>query len=239
MKQLLIVGLGFLLLYGCQAATAPLALQDETDRINYSIGYQIGGDFRDQQIALRPEAIVAGIDAAVKGSPPLIDQAQMHQTLVALKKRIVAEDQKALQQGATPAQGEAHKAAGEAKVFYQKNSSRPEVREFMPGVQYEVLATGDGASPVADDQVELHIVSQLSNGRLLADSRKTGKPLVYPISKLVPGVRDLVLQMHEGDRWKMYVLPGVAYRGRSALDDHAVIMDVELLKVLPQQKKAQ
>ena len=39
---------------------APL-LKDETDKINYSVGYQIGGDFKKQQLILSREALARGL----------------------------------------------------------------------------------------------------------------------------------------------------------------------------------
>ena len=57
MKRFIALLAGAGLCAGAWAAEdRPLELKSETDRINYSLGYQIGGDFKSQGIGLSPEA---------------------------------------------------------------------------------------------------------------------------------------------------------------------------------------
>ncbi|NOR79480.1 MAG: hypothetical protein GQ529_01400, partial [Methyloprofundus sp.] len=39
------------------AVEQPGVLKDETAKINYSVGYQIGDDFRQQELEIRSEAV--------------------------------------------------------------------------------------------------------------------------------------------------------------------------------------
>ena len=73
------------------SAQDALKLDDETARINYSLGYQIGGDFKRQGVELNPEAVVKGMQDALSGSEPLMPQQDMNATLVELKRKVVAE----------------------------------------------------------------------------------------------------------------------------------------------------
>ena len=50
MKYLAIYLLTTGLMTNTYAAEQPEVLKDETARINYSVGYQIGGDFRQQEV---------------------------------------------------------------------------------------------------------------------------------------------------------------------------------------------
>ena len=53
-------------------AAGPLDLEDGTARINYSLGYQIGGDFKRQGIEMNGAAVVKGIEDALSGTEPLM-----------------------------------------------------------------------------------------------------------------------------------------------------------------------
>jgi FKBP-type peptidyl-prolyl cis-trans isomerase FklB len=85
MKKLLFMLLATLFLSNSVWAADELKLKDENDKVNYSIGYQIGGDFVKQSIELKPEAIVKGMQDAIKANKPLLTQEEMNKTLIDLK----------------------------------------------------------------------------------------------------------------------------------------------------------
>lgn len=66
-------------------------LRDKKDKISYSIGYQVGGDFKMQKIELRPEILVKGIQDAMAASEPRMTPEEMRTTLADLQKKIDAE----------------------------------------------------------------------------------------------------------------------------------------------------
>ncbi|MCG8125111.1 MAG: FKBP-type peptidyl-prolyl cis-trans isomerase N-terminal domain-containing protein, partial [Candidatus Thiodiazotropha taylori] len=74
-------------------------LSDETSRINYSVGYQIGSDFRFQDIEIRPEAVIQGIRDALHDNQSQLSAAEMKQVMAELgrslaeKKRQLRADQ--------------------------------------------------------------------------------------------------------------------------------------------------
>ena len=47
-------------------------INSEIDKINYSLGYQIGGDFKRQGVEILPELVVKGIKDALSGAKPLM-----------------------------------------------------------------------------------------------------------------------------------------------------------------------
>ena len=57
-KKFALLAVFLVLLLGiAQAQEEPLDLNDETVRINYSLGSQIGGDFKRQGVDMDPEAV--------------------------------------------------------------------------------------------------------------------------------------------------------------------------------------
>lgn len=73
-----------------------LKLDTRDDRISYSIGYQVGGDFRRQQLEARPEVMLRGIQDAISEGQSLMTQAEMRAILSSLGKRLATERQQQL-----------------------------------------------------------------------------------------------------------------------------------------------
>ena len=82
-----------LLSFGLCAAGETPEIRDTSDRISYSIGYQIGGDFKRQGTDLKADLVVQGIQDALKGDKPRMPPEEMHQTLVELKRKVTAAQQ--------------------------------------------------------------------------------------------------------------------------------------------------
>lgn len=103
------------------------------------------------------------------------------------------------------------------------------------GLQYEVLASGSGASPKASDSVTVHYRGTLVDGTEFDSSHKRGKPAVFPVNRVIPGWTEALQLMKEGDKWKLTIPPALAYgdRGAGALipPNSTLIFEVELIKV--------
>ena len=70
------------------AAELPEVLNGEAAKINYSVGYQIGGDFRQQEIEIRPEVVLRGIQDALSDSDSLMTPQAMRKTMGELGKHV-------------------------------------------------------------------------------------------------------------------------------------------------------
>ena len=54
-------------------AAEPLQLDNDSARLNYSLGYQIGGDFKRQGVEMDAAAVIKGIEDALSGAEPAAD----------------------------------------------------------------------------------------------------------------------------------------------------------------------
>lgn len=74
-------------------AAAETALVSEQGQRSYSIGYQVGGDFRRQGLEIRLPSLVKGLTDALQGSEPALSETEMRaalrelQTIVSDKRR--------------------------------------------------------------------------------------------------------------------------------------------------------
>ena len=58
--------------------------------VAYSIGYQVGGDFKRQGLKIDPESVVQGVLDAIAGSEPRIPMKEMQQALIWLQREAEA-----------------------------------------------------------------------------------------------------------------------------------------------------
>ena len=65
-------------------------LENEKAKVNYSVGYQVGDDFKRQGVEINPEALVKGIQDAISGKTPLMTAEEQRATLVNLQQQVGA-----------------------------------------------------------------------------------------------------------------------------------------------------
>ena len=94
MRNVWILGLGLSLLPGLSWATEAPDLEDENQKLSYSVGYQVGGDFRRLGLPIDPEWVVQGVVDALAESEPLLTPDEMRQTLTELKRQAAAAEKR-------------------------------------------------------------------------------------------------------------------------------------------------
>ena len=123
------------------------------------------------------------------------------------------------------------------RAFLASNSTREGVITTDSGLQYEVLASGDGESPGRRDVVRTHYHGMLVDGRVF-DSSLRGEPLEFPVNRVISGWTEALQLMRVGDKWRLYIPPELAYGERGARGsiigpNETLIFEVELLAVKP------
>jgi FKBP-type peptidyl-prolyl cis-trans isomerase FklB len=226
MKHPVISLLGIALLATTCWGAAEIALTTDQDKTNYSVGYQIGGDFKRQGLELKPEALVKGIEDALAGSKPLLTEEEMHATLINLKKKILAEEE-AKRAQATKQLRE------EGQAFLEANAKKEGVVVLPSGLQYKVIKAGTGKQPTLEDSIKVNYRGTRINGKEFGSSYRQGKPDVIALKKTIPGWQEALPLMKEGAKWELYLPSHLAFDERGPLEGVAVIYEVELVAVEP------
>lgn len=220
MKVAIFTGGLLMFLVPLALAAEPATKPDEMDRINYSLGYQIGGDLKQQQVDIREQMLLQGMRDAMQGEPTLLTQDEMRQVLVALKKQVLK------QQGVQREQ-----TLREGRDFLAANAKREGVVVLASGLQYQVLVPGQGKQPGPDDRVRVEYRGMRLDGQEF-DRSAEGAPAEFSLSQVIPGWREALPLMAEGAKWKLFVPPDLAFGERGPLADQTVIFEVKLVKVL-------
>lgn len=205
------------LLPAISLAAESIQLGTEAEKVSYSVGYQVGGDFQRQGWEISPDALVQGLRDAIGKSTPRLSQEEMNVTLLNLKKKLVAEQQAAKKQADA--------------AFLADNAKQPGVTVLPSGVQYRVLQEGSGKKPTAQDSVTILYRVSRSDGKQIG-STEPGKPKTYPVAKALPGLQEALQLMAEGAKWQIVIPAGLGTGDRDPLDDIGVIIyDLELVSV--------
>ena len=102
------------------------------------------------------------------------------------------------------------------------------------GLQYEILESGDGATPGPTDTVSAHYHGTCLDGRVFDSSVDRGEPLDLPVNGVIAGWTEALLMMKEGDKWKLTVPPELGY-GENGVGpipgNTTLVFEVELIAV--------
>jgi len=223
-----VVALPFLLLAttavraAAPAAAPTSAAMDDTARMNYALGYQLGRDLVGTEV--RSEALLKGIEDARTGSPSKLNEAEMETALTALQTRI--NEQRAKAQAAA-----AQKAVAAGSAYLAENGKRAGVTTTASGLQYKVLTPGTGRAPGTGDTVTVHYRGTLVDGTEFDSSYKRGQPATFPVAGVIPGWTEAMQLMKEGAKYQLVIPPVLAYADKGPLANQVLLFDVELIKV--------
>jgi len=227
MKRLILLVLLFLSLFSLPSlAEEPVMLEDENARINYSVGYQVGGDFRRQGIDLDAEVVAKGIEDALSGSKPPLTPVEMRKELTELQRRASAKQQ-------TLAQQAAEEQLLASQAFLEANKAEEGVQVTASGLQYKIIREGAGRSPSAEDTVKVHYRGTRFDGSEFDSSYKRGAPAKFRLDRVIKGWTEGLQLMKEGGKYELYIPPELAYGSRGRLANQTLIFEIELLEVRP------
>jgi len=210
----------------CMASEQP-DLASENDRIKYRLGYQVGGDLKRQQVEVDGDILLRGIRDAMNGTTPLLGEEEMHQTLIELKRRVVA-----LQAQERAAEQQKNLQAGEA--FLAENAKQDGVVVLASGLQYRVLEAGTGKQPAATDTVTVHYRGTLIDGTEFDSSYSRNKPATFRADRVIKGWQEALQLMQEGAKWELFIPAKLGYGERGAgkiKPNSALVFEVQLIKV--------
>ena len=121
----------------------------------------------------------------------------------------------------------------QSEIFLEENLLNSSVIEIEPGLQYMVLefSQSNSANPELSDTITADFHGTLIDGSVFWSSIEIGEPLTIQLSQLIPGCQKVISRMKEGDFWRVFIHPNLAYgeEGRPTIPPNsALIFDIEL-----------
>jgi len=195
-------------------------------RVSYGVGRQLGDQLRNNPFKdFDITAVQAGIADALADAESRVSDELLNEAFSVISAKLQEQEQE---------EGKKFAAVGEA--FLADNAKRDEVTITESGLQYEVLATGEGAIPTAQSTVRTHYHGTFVNGDIFDSSVDRGQPAEFPVGGVIAGWTEALQLMTEGSKWRLYVPYNLAYGERGsqgAIPPYsALIFDVELLAIV-------
>lgn len=208
-------------------AQSDLDLQNEDNRIAYSIGVNIGQSLASQGLLedVNFEGFIAGMRDEVNGQTRLTMD-EMMAAIQIFQQRMVDRQN---------AEVEANRATSEE--FLSANAKKPGVVSLASGLQYQIISSGNasGAHPTPNDSVLAHYHGTFVDGSVFDSSVDRGEPAQFGVSQVIPGWTEALQLMRPGDKWRLFIPAALGYGEAGSPPvippNSALIFDVELLEI--------
>ena len=210
--------LGLLSLGGVAAAEEPAAtpgqtpqstpqttelveLKTDEEKVNYSLGFELGKDLKRQELELVPDALLQGAEDGVSGGKPLVNTLQRQAALKQIRE--------------LRAQANLEKS----QAFLAANAEKEGVQTLPSGLQYKELQAGEGKMPGPNTSVVVNYRGSLIDGTEFDSSYERGKSATFQVKRVIKGWQEALQLMKEGAKWEVFIPPELAYgkRGRGPL----------------------
>lgn len=201
------------------SAAGGLTLQQKA---SYLFGRRIAGAVK--QFDLDEKYLLQAIQDLREGKPAVVPESEEQQIMGAWQQEMQGREAKA---------GEARKEGN--KAWMAENGKKEGIKTTASGLQYKVVNSGKGKSPVASDQVSVHYRGTLTNGTEFDSSYKRGEPATFGVGQVIKGWTEALQLMKEGDKWELYIPAELAYGEQAppSIGPNQILkFEVELLKVL-------
>lgn len=203
-------------------------LSTDQQKFSYALGLQygqrIGTQLQNQGVEIDAAAMAAGIRDAIGGSDYRIPIDELQAGVEQYQQELQSRQQAAADQNMKDGQ-----------EFLADNKTKEGVVTLPSGLQYKVLEEGSGKSPSAEDSVVVHYRGELLDGSEFDSSYSRGEPATLTVDQTIEGWQEALPLMQEGDKWRLFVPPELAYGERGAGGaigpNETLIFDVELISV--------
>ncbi len=193
---------------------------------SYGIGRQMGDQLARQPFdGLDIASIQQGLADALEGKEFAVDVDMINEAFMEVNQKMEA---------ASAARSQTVIAEGEA--FLSANAAREGVIVTESGLQYEVLAKGEGQQVERDNTVSVHYHGTLIDGTVFDSSVQRDSPASFPVTGVIAGWVEALQLMQVGDKFKLTIPYQLAYGANgagSAIPPYAtLVFEVEVLDIV-------
>ncbi len=198
------------------------------EKASYALGVDMGKRVKQFGTSVDRDALVDGLLDVLNEREPRLSPEEVHELVRELLAKAQEEDARWRTELA-----ETNMQKGEE--FLAENKAQDGVVETASGLQYIVLALGEGPSPAATDRVAVHYEGKLLDGKVFDSSHERGEPVEFVLSEVISGWTEGVQLMKVGSKNRFFIPSDLAYGGRGAGEDigpnATLIFEVELISI--------
>lgn len=200
----------------------------DAEKLSYLLGSEMYEKRSKQGFTLDPQMVALAIRDEQNGVQPELSTAE-YMRIVSLKREIITKFE-------TRWQALSQKNLAEGKAFLAAKAQEPGIVTTNSGLLYKILRPGTGQRPTEKDIARVHYRGVLLSGEEFDSSFKRGKPADFPVGKVRPAMKEILLLMREGAKWVFYAPPHLGYGEEGAGPigpNETLTTEVEIIKILP------
>ncbi len=202
--------------------------ESESEKLSYSIGYQVGVNLLHN---VRRDEIDVDVEALTQAIKDVFTETEPRMSAEDRQAAVKAFREKTDKRRAETAQRNEQLS----RDFLAANKSKPDIQETPSGLQYRVINSGTGPQPESTDTVVVHYRGTLMDGTEFDSSYRRNKPATLPLTGVIKGWQEAVPMMKQGAKWELFIPPQLAYGERGSGSrigpNQALVFEVELLEV--------
>lgn len=223
-KSITIIALALVVLASCsgsKSAQIPGITKEFSDSVSYAVGASLGSMVMQAEFGeLNMKELHKAIDDVLAEKTLKIDMANANDIIT----RYLVKKQEAA--------GIENTEKG--LKFLEENKTKEGVITLESGLQYKILAEGNGVTPAAEDTVEVHYKGTLIDGTEFDSSHTRGESATLVLNQFIPGWVEGVQKVSEGGKIELYIPAELAYGNQkmgTIEPGSTLIFEVELIKV--------
>lgn len=223
MKKIVLIFGVSALIFSCNSVdTSNSELSTQMDSVSYSLGVSVANNLKSSGFeTIESSAISEAFNDVFSENDVKISE----------------EDANALIQDyfMELSQKKSQEATNKGQAFLDENATKDGVVTTASGLQYQVLTEGQGAKPVASDEVTVHYHGTLIDGTVFDSSVDRGQPATFPVGGVIQGWVEALQLMNVGSKYKLFIPSNLAYGergvGGSIGPNETLVFEVELLSI--------
>ncbi len=196
----------------------------DVKQLSEAFGHFIGRDIGKQGIQLSIEDVITGIREGAKGKAPPLTEQEYDKITTNLRSQQFNE------------LSTFNLALADA--FMVSNAKRHDIVQVTPKrIQYVVLQRGQGRKIDAHTVPTLRFTARFIDGTLFTQT-ENNQALPVPLDDMIPGFRQGVIGMQEGEKRRIFIHPEAAYGTSGDLAPNSLLLfEVEAVKTGPDRSR--
>ena len=192
--------------------------------LGYFFGFSFGNMLKEGgNKTVDLDALKKGMLDSLNDREPTLSEEQQMAVIEAVKeRRTLVQQQRATSQ------------IESGQNFLVTNAKVEGVFQTASGLQYTVVAEGEGPHPLPTDTVVVHYAGQLLSGVEFDSSIKRGEPAEFKLNQVITGWTEGLQLMKAGGKTRFFIPSDLAYgpSGTRGIPPHSVLVfDVELIEI--------
>lgn len=219
--SLLAVALVMITSCGEKVKEIPGVSKELRDSVSYAVGASLGSMVKQADFGqLNMKEVYKAIEDVLTEKTLKVELAQANELITKyLIKKQEAANEENIEKG---------------NKFLEENKTKEGVIALESGLQYKILAEGNGVMPAAEDTVEVHYKGMLIDGTEFDSSHNRGETATLALNQFIPGWVEGMQKVSEGGKIELYIPAALAYGSQQMGTIPAgstLIFEVELIKV--------